>query len=684
MRIPSFVAPIAASLPRTRMVFLFLAPAGALMAAPTSADLADLSLEQLMEVRIQKVVSASKYEQKVTRAPAAVTIVTADEIAAFGHRTVADVLRSVRGYYASNDGNYSYIGVRGFLRPNDYNTRVLTLVDGHRMNDSIYDGGYIGRENWLDLDLVERVEVVRGPSSSIYGSSAFFGIINVVTKRGAQLEGGVVSAEVASFNTYAGRITVGGATKSGVDYLLSASRYTSGGRKQIHYPEFDPRVSDNPRATNNGMAENWDGEKAEALFSRITFRDLLVSASFSRREKEVPAASFSTVFNSRAEQTTDERGYFDAKYERSVTPDFGLLARVFYDNYRYEGDYPFDYAAPGEEPFPVLNKDFAHGEWAGAELQVNLHLGERYLLVAGSEFRENFHQDQINYDLEPRVDYLTQHMSGRTLGLYTQLEATVARNLVVNAGVRHDRHFASFGSTTNPRFAIIYNPSDRTALKALYGRAFRAPSVFERWFYSAQKTVPQLRPETIRTSELAWEQYLGHHYRLGVSAYHYEVDALINQSTTAPGALVFENLDGARATGAEIEFEGRWNAGTTARVSYARQRAIEAATRREMSASPRDLAKLNVIVPFSRERFTLGLEAQYHGEVITLDRNRVKDFAVGNVTIATRNIGRGWNATFSVYNLFDTSYGYPGAEDHAQDALPQEGRIYRLKLSHRF
>jgi outer membrane receptor for ferrienterochelin and colicins len=57
---------------------------------------------------------------------------------------------------------------------------------------------------------------------------------------------------------------------------------------------------------------------------------------------------------------------------------------------------------------------------------------------------------------------------------------------------------------------------------------------------------------------------------------------------------------------------------------------------------------------------------------------------VGNVTVATRNIGRGWNSTFSVYNLFDTSYGYPGAEDHAQDALPQEGRIYRLKLSHRF
>jgi iron complex outermembrane receptor protein len=221
-------------------------------------------------------------------------------------------------------------------------------------------------------------------------------------------------------------------------------------------------------------------------------------------------------------------------------------------------------------------------------------------------------------------------------------------------------------------------------LKALYGRAFRAPNVFERAFYSAQSTVPKLSPETIRTSELVWEQYLGSAYRLSVSGYHYEVDALINQSTTAPGELVFENLDGARATGAEIELEGRWHAGAIARVSYSRQRTIEIMTRREMSASPRDLAKLNLMLPFARDRFTLGLEAQYHGEVITLDRNRVEDFVIGNATLATRHVGKGWNASFSIYNLFDTAYGYPGAEDHRQDVLPQEGRTFRFKLSHRF
>ena len=81
-----------------------------------SEDFASMSLEELMAVRIETVYGASKYEQKVTRAPASVTIVTAEEIARFGHRTLADIMRSVRGVYVSNDRNYSYFGARGFLR----------------------------------------------------------------------------------------------------------------------------------------------------------------------------------------------------------------------------------------------------------------------------------------------------------------------------------------------------------------------------------------------------------------------------------------------------------------------------------------------------------------------------------------------------------------------------------------
>src|SRR5574341_62694 len=106
--------------------------------ASPEKDLRGLTLEELMEIEVQTVVSASRYRQKVSEAPSSVTIITAEDIRKFGYRTLADILRSVRGFYTTYDRSYHYLGVRGFGRLGDYNTRILLLVDGHRMNDAIY------------------------------------------------------------------------------------------------------------------------------------------------------------------------------------------------------------------------------------------------------------------------------------------------------------------------------------------------------------------------------------------------------------------------------------------------------------------------------------------------------------------------------------------------------------------
>ena len=152
-------------------------------------DLTDKSLEELMKIDVASVTGAAKHEQRVTEAPSSVTILTAADIRTFGWRTLGEALRSVRGFYATYDRNYSYLGVRGFARPTDYNNRVLFLIDGHRLNDNVYDAAYIGTEAPIDLDLVERIEVIRGPGSSLYGSSAFFGVVNIITRRGGAIGG---------------------------------------------------------------------------------------------------------------------------------------------------------------------------------------------------------------------------------------------------------------------------------------------------------------------------------------------------------------------------------------------------------------------------------------------------------------------------------------------------------------
>ena len=175
----------------------------------TQTNLLDLPLEQLLEVKVQKVTSAAKYEQSTALAPASVTIVTDHDIRLNGYRNLAEVVGSVRGFYSTYDRNYSYLGVRGFNRPGDYNSRILLLIDGHRVNDVAFDGAPVGNDGYLDVDLIDRVEVVRGPGSAVYGSSAFFAVVNVVTRRGRDLQGAEAAFTAGSFDAWQGRFSYG-------------------------------------------------------------------------------------------------------------------------------------------------------------------------------------------------------------------------------------------------------------------------------------------------------------------------------------------------------------------------------------------------------------------------------------------------------------------------------------------
>jgi outer membrane receptor for ferrienterochelin and colicins len=660
-------------------------------AAAKGPGLADLSLEQLMDIPVETVQSASKYEQKITQAPASVTIVTAAEIAAFGHRTLADVLRSVRGLYVSDDRNYSYLGVRGFLRPGDYNSRVLVLVDGHRMNDTIYDATYYGRDNALAMEAIDRVEVIRGPSSSIYGNSAFFGVVNLVTKRGAQLDGTEVATEAGSFGSHRGRISYGRQFASGADVSLTATYFHSNGEPELYYPEFDPRVSSDPRAAQGGLALKSDAETAFGFFGKAAYRGLTFSASLSSRTKTVPTASFGTVFGDSRYRTTDDRGYVDLAYDRELRPDVRLLARAYYDLYHYYGDYPFDLVGLGRPSDTVFNRDSSTGGWAGTEWQLTAKVANRHTLVAGAEFRENIEQDQVSYyEQVPRVYTTDDHRRSRTLALYAQGEFTLAPGLLLNTGLRFDQYFGSFGSTFNPRVGLIFNPQERTTVKLLYGRAFRAPNVYERFYYPTP--TGRLDPEHISTYEIALEHYFTHTHRVSVSAYTYRVTDLITQ-TTAPAAttreatsldaIYFANLDRAQAKGLELELEGKYSSGLRLRTSYALQRTEDANTGAELSSSPRHLAKAGVTQTFAHERFTAGLELQYQSAVRTLAGRSAGDFVLGNLTL-THRLAPGFELSASVHNLFNTRHAYPGGEENAQDVIAQPPRTFTFRAAYKF
>ena len=659
---------------------------GAAEELKSATNVLDMSLEELGKVKVASVYGASKYEQKITDAPASVSLVTSDEIKKFGYRTLADVLQSVRGLFLSSDRNYSYLGIRGFLRPGDYNMRVLVLVDGHRMNENIFDSAYFGHENIVDVDAIDRVEIIRGPSSSIYGSSAFFGVINVVTKQGHQLDGVEVSGEAGAFNSYKGRISYGKKFENDVEWYFLGSYYTSEGQRWLYYPEFDQRISADPRANNNGLAKNSDGEEAGNFRTRLSYHDFSLEGFYNVRYKKVPTASFNTVFNDGREETMDQRAYVDLKYDHAFNEDCKLLGRAYFDDYQYEGTYPTSYNLTSAVPAVVLNKDVDLGRWAGTEWQLGTAIFEKHRLILGAEYRENIDQAQANYDdLSPRVYYLNVNPSSRILAFYGQAEVALMTNLLLNAGARYDHYFQSFGGTANPRVGLLYSPWRAGTFKLLYGQAFRAPNSYELYYDSPSNNGnPGLKPETIRTYEAVYEHYLGLHYRFSLSGYYYQVKDLINQVTDSNGTFTFRNLNQVEAKGLELEAEANYANGWLARVSYALQRTEDADTGAELSNSPRHLAKFNLIAPLYRDKLFAGGEIQYHSMVKTLANRKTDDFTLVNLTLFSQKWLKGLEASASVYNLFDTQYGYPGAGDHLQDIIMQDGRSFRVKLTYRF
>ena len=645
--------------------------------APPQAD--SISLEELMNIPVY---GASKYEQKLTEAPSSVSIVTSRDITRFGYRTLADIIRSQRDFYVNYDRSYHYTGVRGFLRPGDYSTRILLLVDGHRTNDPIYDSAFIGTEFILDVNLIDRVEFIRGPSSSLYGSNAFFGVINVITKPGKAYQGAELSGEAGSFETYKARATYGKRGESGIQGVVSGTWYDSEGDDRLFFKEFDDPL------TNNGIAENADRDKYYSFFTTLSWSDFTLQGAYSDRDKKIPTASWGTFFNDNRTNTHDGQAYVLLKYDRYFGRGWNVQAKVNYNSYWYDGDYVFDWNADPLNPDLVINRDETRGDWAGGELTFRKKMWESHKVTFGAEYRNNFRLEQKNFDLvDPLIVNLDDDRDGDVLALYFQDDFEIFKGLNLSAGIRYD-HYSTFGGTTNPRIALIANPIPSSTFKLLYGRAFRAPTPYELYYNdgnNTQKASPGLDPETIDTYELICEQSLGRYVRGTATGYYYKIEDLINLDIDpADGLLNFNNIDSAKAYGVTMELEGRWEGGFEGRASYTYQKAEDDLTGEELENSPRHLAKFNLAAPVIREKLFAGAEVQYTSSRKTVQGNRADGFWLTNLTLSSARLWDRVALSASVYNLFDKEYGDPGSLEHLQDVIEQDGRTFRVKVTASF
>jgi outer membrane receptor for ferrienterochelin and colicins len=641
---------------------------GMSLSAQAQSTLPDLSVEDLMKLDGGQVFGASERLQPAIEAPASVSFVTAEEIKRFGYRTLADILRGVRGFYVTDDRNFSYVGTRGFAKPGDYNSRILLLVNGHRVNDNVFGQAAIGAEFGMDPAIFERVEIIRGPASSLYGDSAFFAVVNVITRTGASLGGGSATLEVGTLGTQLVRGTSGQVFGNGAELALSGTFERSGGVGRLYFPAFDTP------ATNNGVAEGLDGERIGQFYARLDFKGLTVTASYGNRRRYVPTASFATLFNAQSprEETIDRHTLLDAKYERSFNHT-QVTFRASSDRFSYDGIYP----ASVDPSVFVLNGAIGT-RWSVAG-GVTRALGSRQIVRAGVEFIDNLQQDQTAGYSDSSLFALQIRESSRQHALYVQDEIRLAPWLIVNAGLRYDG-YQEFKRVT-PRAALIYLPSATQSIKYLYGNAFRAPTAYELNTVQFGQTVLGLRPESIDTHEVVWERYVNDWLRTSVSGYWYKADRLITliADPEASLGLTYVNQGNVLAKGLELEAQMRLSGATRALVSYALQQAVDQATQAELPNSPRHMVKGRISFSGPTRRSIVSVEAQYLSRRQTLAGATAAWGAPVTITMI-QPLWPSWEIFGSVDNLFDQQYADPMSSALLQDTIFQNGRTARIGL----
>jgi iron complex outermembrane receptor protein len=643
-------------------------------------SLADLPIESLMQLEVPVVSSPSKYLQKSTEAPASVTVITSDEIQRYGYRTLADVLQSVQGFHVSYDRNYSFVGARG-INLGDYNSRILLLVDGHRVNNNLTDGAFVDTAFLLDMDLVDRVEVISGPSAVLYGNNAFLGVINVITRTGGQLDGFEASGGYGTFDAYKARLSYGRLFASGLEFLFSGTYYDSAGNSALFFKEFDTP------AQNSGVAKNMDADRSVSLFSSWTYLDFSLEGAFNHREKVNPTAQYNlTTFDDPRLRTTDEQGYAALKYMHSFLDDYDVTARLYLDHYTHNIGYPQMLVENGQILYSAFSKEQDTGQWWGTEVQVNHCLWGRHVFTLGAEYRDDFRQEARVVNQTDPAQNSFNSASRQSYGVYGQADLALFNNLHLDGGIRYDQ-YGHFAPAYDPRVALIYNPFESSTFKAIYGNAFRAPNFTE----LSDARFQNIMPEEIASYEVVYEQELGRHLRYSLTGFYNQMDHLI----------VFDSGNytnfNAETKGVEMALAGFWTNGFRYRASYSFQKTADHSVTWQMPDSPNHLLKLNVSAPVIPDKLFAGLEFEYTsdrqtldtitglgGQPVTVQGEQAGGFAIVNFTLFNQKLLKNLEISASIYNLLDRYYVDPATQFHLQNIIPQDGRSFGVKLTYGF
>ena len=640
-------------------------------------------LESAYETNMQKtVVTATRTETAVEKLPVSVEVITADEIEKMPVKTVDEVLDKAAGLQIrrnkglSNTTSHTTIYMRG----TGDSSRVLVLKDGVPLNMAY--GGSVSILNTIALENVEKIEIVRGAASALYGSSAMGGVINIITKRPTQKPSGSISVEAGSLDTYIGNISIGAGTDR---YAVRAS---AGHKRTGGYAYYE--------------GEDWKDyyEKPENELTNVSLGgDIWLGKSLLRLDYEYlledSLSATSTQYD--GEQTNSD---YMASWSLPVGRRFDIGIKAYYFDSEYNSDarkyndttasfdtYYYDSSIPKDE--------------YGAMIQVDSELGPHRLSL-GSDLKWAQCESEYAYADGDR------NFSGKQdfTAFFVNDEVSLAQDrLTLNMGVRYDQwknHSGEFYDSTtdtqrridypektedafSPRAGAAYKISDAFKMRASFATGFKAPSLYDLYKSGPHGSTrfdlanPDLEAETMTWSyDVGVDVQQGDHLFINMTFYQSSFEDFLGEKTLTAdevpdwftpdeGMAVIQSINLGRVdiygveAGVEFKFDSRWSAfinhtyNVSSIESYDEDPTIEG---NELSYTPRHMTKIGVVYDNS-QLFTLGIfltnVGQRYGDLENSDEKRLEAYQVVDLKIS-RKVFRGFEVYGYVNNLTDENY----------------------------
>ncbi len=666
-------------------------------------------------VRDKSVSIATGEAQKASVAPAVTSVITAQDIEAMGARTLAEALRSVPGMYVGTHWltDSPTYAVRGLLTAT--NPEILVMIDNVPIK-ALNTGG-VGR-GWGDLPVanIARVEIIRGPGSAVYGADAFSGVVNILTKTAADMKGGEAGARIGSYDTYEGWVQYGKQLGE-LDIAASLEVINSDGFNGIvesdgqsfYDQQLGTSASNAPTEVDN-RKENYD------LNLNMGYQGWRLHALYQSRDLGYNASSL-TASPKTGDTLEDNRFLLSLTRQWQLNNDWDLQGQLSY--YYRDIDSGLFTSFPAGA-FGGLDPDGMHFAWYLEQVNTRgefsafyhgfnehtVRLGVGYAQEDLQQFnwRSDFGLDAqgnvLAFD-SPVVDVSGTDASAlstavrRNKFIYAQDTWNFATNWSLTTGLRYD-DYSDFGSTINPRFALVHQFNETFTSKLLYGSAFRSPSLEEQSVKNTGSIVgnANIQPEEIETWELAFVYRPNDVLNLNTNLFTYRAtDKIIRLPEDVSGIQIERYQNAGEQTGRGLEAELRWkiNVKTSLLANYAY------VDTEDQNGDPTPIVPHQTA--YLRADHLLGnnwfIDAQVNWVALrkrtSIDpRPATDNYTTVDLSLRYKGLSTGsWDFAVGLRNLFDDNmyesmFYNPGTSSYFADDIPIAEREWFSEIRYRF